>query len=69
MSILQTIDLKKYYSTKPNITRTLDGVNFSVKQGEQQRVAIACALPITTRLPRLPTTLYELKMEDGKIGE
>ncbi|MGL6201650.1 MAG: ABC transporter ATP-binding protein [Lachnospiraceae bacterium] len=34
MSVLQTIDLKKYYGTKPNITRALDGVNFSVKQGE-----------------------------------
>ncbi len=30
MSVLQTIDLKKYYGTKPNITRALDGVNFSV---------------------------------------
>ena len=28
MSILQTIDLKKYYGTEPNITRALDGVNF-----------------------------------------
>ena len=34
MSILQTIDLKKYYGTKPNITRALDGVNFSVNDGE-----------------------------------
>ena len=34
MSILQTIDLKKYYGTKPNITKALDGVNFSVEEGE-----------------------------------
>ena len=34
MSILQTIDLKKYYGTESNITRALDGVNFSVEQGE-----------------------------------
>lgn len=34
MRILQTIDLKKYYGVKPNITRALDGVNFSVEQGE-----------------------------------
>ncbi len=34
MSILQTIDLKKYYGTEPNITRALDGVSFSVEQGE-----------------------------------
>ena len=33
MSVLQTIDLKKYYGTKPNITRALDGVNFSVNAG------------------------------------
>ena len=25
MSVLQTIDLKKYYGTEPNITRSLDG--------------------------------------------
>ena len=34
MSILQTIELKKYYGTKPNITRALDGVNLSVEDGE-----------------------------------
>lgn len=34
MSILQTIDLKKYYGEKPNITHALDGVNFSVNAGE-----------------------------------
>ncbi len=34
MSVLQAIDLKKYYGTEPNITRALDGVNFSVEDGE-----------------------------------
>ena len=34
MSVLQTIDLKKYYGTEPNIVRALDGVNFSVDEGE-----------------------------------
>lgn len=34
MSILQTIDLKKYYGTEPNITRALDGISLSVEQGE-----------------------------------
>lgn len=34
MSILQTTDLKKYYGSEPNITRALDGVNFSVEEGE-----------------------------------
>lgn len=34
MSVLQVIDLKKYYGTEPNITRALDGVNLSVEQGE-----------------------------------
>ena len=34
MSILQTRDLKKYYGAGPNITRALDGVDFSVEQGE-----------------------------------
>jgi len=31
---LQTTELKKYYGTKPNITKALDGVNLSVEQGE-----------------------------------
>lgn len=34
MSVLQTVDLKKYYGAGPNITRALDGVNFCVEQGE-----------------------------------
>ena len=34
MSILQTINLKKYYGTEPNITRAVDEVNFSVEEGE-----------------------------------
>ena len=34
MSILQTIDLKNYYGEEPNITHALDGVNFSVDDGE-----------------------------------
>ena len=34
MTILQTIDLKKYYGVKPNITKALDGVNLSVEEGE-----------------------------------
>lgn len=34
MKVLETIDLKKYYGSEPNITRALDGVNLSVEQGE-----------------------------------
>ena len=34
MSILQTIDLKKYYGAEPNITKALDGVTLSIEQGE-----------------------------------
>lgn len=34
MSILKTTDLKKYYGTKPNITKALDGVSVSVEKGE-----------------------------------
>lgn len=34
MSILQTLDLKKHYGKEPNITRALNGINFTVKQGE-----------------------------------
>lgn len=34
MHVVQTIDLKKYYGTEPNITYALDGINFTVEQGE-----------------------------------
>ena len=34
MRVLQTVDLKKYYGEEQNITRALDGVNFSVDDGE-----------------------------------
>lgn len=34
MSVLQTIDLRKYYGDEPNITRALDRVNLSVDDGE-----------------------------------
>ena len=34
MNVLQTIDLKKYYGSEPNITRALDGISLSVEQGE-----------------------------------
>lgn len=34
MNVLQTMDLKKYYGAEPNITCALDGVSFSVEQGE-----------------------------------
>ena len=34
MNVLQTRDLKKYYGAARNITRALDGVSFSVAQGE-----------------------------------
>ena len=34
MSVLQTVDLRKYYGAEPNITRALDGVSLSVEKGE-----------------------------------
>lgn len=34
MSILQTEGLKKYYGKEPNLTKALDGVDFSAEQGE-----------------------------------
>ena len=34
MNILQVSDLKKYYGTKPNITKALDGVSISIQSGE-----------------------------------
>ncbi len=34
MSILQTTELKKYYGSKPNVTKALDGVTLSIEKGE-----------------------------------
>lgn len=34
MNILQVSNLKKYYGTKPNITKALDGVSISIQSGE-----------------------------------
>lgn len=34
MNILETANLKKYYGTEPNITKALDGVTLTIKQGE-----------------------------------
>lgn len=34
MKILETTKLKKYYGQEPNVTRALDGVDFSVEEGE-----------------------------------
>ncbi|MER0282453.1 ABC transporter ATP-binding protein [Clostridioides difficile] len=34
MSILQVIDLKKYYGENSNITKALDGVSLSIEKGE-----------------------------------
>jgi putative ABC transport system ATP-binding protein len=34
MSILQATELKKHYGTGQNVTKALDGVNFSVESGE-----------------------------------
>ena len=64
MSILQTIDLKKYYGEEPNITHALDGVNFSVDDGEfvavvgtaavlsNIKAAVPYAQRVTTRFQR-----------------
>ena len=48
MSILQTIELKKYYGTKPNITKALDGVNLSVEDGEW-----CCIIKVDTLFSRI----------------
>ena len=34
MIVLETVNLKKYYGVEPNITKALDGVNFTVEKGE-----------------------------------
>ena len=34
MIVLETVNLKKHYGVEPNITKALDGINFTVEKGE-----------------------------------
>ena len=34
MKVLEAKNIKKYYGKEPNITKALDGVDFSVEKGE-----------------------------------
>ena len=34
MIVLETVNLRKYYGVEPNITKALDGINFTVEKGE-----------------------------------
>ena len=51
MSILQTTELKKYYGSKPNITKALDGVTLSIEDGEFVAIVGTCLL-YTSPSPR-----------------
>ena len=34
MSVLQTVELKKYYRQGDNVTKALDGVSLAIEEGE-----------------------------------
>lgn len=44
MNILETIDLKKYYGSEPNITRALDGVSLTIAAGEFVAIVVHLAV-------------------------
>ena len=66
MSILQTINLKKYYGKEPNITRALDGVDFSVSEGEFVAVVGTSGSGKSTLLNKL---FPQLQLETGRISK
>ena len=75
MSVLQTIDPKKYYGTEPNITRALDSVNFDLEDGEFVAVVGTSGSGKSTLLHMMgeldtPTSGNVIvRIEDGRIVE
>ena len=50
MSILQTTELKKYYGSKPNITKALDGVTLSIEDGEFVAIDVSSSQKISSTM-------------------
>ena len=77
MSVLQAIDLKKYYGTEPNITRALDCVNFSVEDGEFVAVVGTSGSGKSTLLhmmggldtPTSGTVIVRGRSEERRVGK
>ena len=67
MSVLQTIDLKKYYGTEPNITRALDGVNFSVEDGEFVAVVGTSGSGTNTISVRMSSSMSTVSQASSKF--
>ena len=73
MKVLEARNIKKYYGKEPNITKALDGVDFSVEKGEFVAIVVTSGSGKSTLLNMLggldiPTS-GEIKIQGKKLSD
>ena len=67
MIVLETVNLKKYYGVEPNITKALDGINFTVEKGEFVAIVGTSGSGKST-IAKLIASLWDVNSGSIKIG-